>query len=355
MTSGLERLYTPGSWAGGFEVHMSYWKFSTLSLAVLFILGCARSEPPPQKTIFDPMLQSNSARDVQNTVMDQADEARKAADKESAARPVPRLRLAPGWHWLVRKLIGRWVRVTIKPDDAAALLAARPARVLRPGAREPDGPGGARHGLRQARAADSGKGLFGWARALRATWRSSWPPPPIPRATWISCRSIFWGRAPRKEVSLWRLLFAEDWVLVGASANFGRAGQRPQHLMHFGEPLRLRDAMQEGMSEEQRALGAAAPAHRLARAACPRPSARIFAPPHPGDAAAEDGADVRAAVRREMQVRGMARRAALTAARKHALEIAANIPRPSSASCRRCWDGCGTGCLTAWISGMSRP
>jgi len=33
--------------------------------------------------------------------------------------------LRQAWHWLVRKLIGRWVRVTIKPDDAAAMLAAR--------------------------------------------------------------------------------------------------------------------------------------------------------------------------------------------------------------------------------------
>ena len=62
---------------------MSYWKFSTLSLAVLFILGCAAPEPPPKKTIFDPMLQSEQrARDVQNTVMEQAEEQRKAVDKQ---------------------------------------------------------------------------------------------------------------------------------------------------------------------------------------------------------------------------------------------------------------------------------
>lgn len=69
---------------------MSYWKFSTLSLAVLFILGCAPPEPPPKKTIFDPMLQPEQrARDVQNTVMDQADESRKAADKQERGEATP--------------------------------------------------------------------------------------------------------------------------------------------------------------------------------------------------------------------------------------------------------------------------
>ena len=57
--------------------------------------------------------------------------------------------------------------------------------------------------------------------------------------------AIFWGRAPRKEVSLWRLLFAEDWVLVGRFRKFLAVLVNGRHtLMHFGEPLRLRDAMQ---------------------------------------------------------------------------------------------------------------
>jgi len=69
---------------------MSYWKFSTASLVVLFILGCAPPEPPPKKTIFDPMLQPEQrARDVQNTVMDQADESRKAIDKQERGEATP--------------------------------------------------------------------------------------------------------------------------------------------------------------------------------------------------------------------------------------------------------------------------
>jgi hypothetical protein len=91
VTGGPERLYT---WKfnrpAASEVHMSYWKFSTSSLAVLFILGCAAPEPPPKKTVFDPVLQPiQRARDVQNTVMDQAEEQRKAADKQERGEASP--------------------------------------------------------------------------------------------------------------------------------------------------------------------------------------------------------------------------------------------------------------------------
>jgi glycerol-3-phosphate O-acyltransferase len=37
--------------------------------------------------------------------------------------------VANAWRWTVRKLLGLWVRVSIKPDDAAAEIAARPRPV----------------------------------------------------------------------------------------------------------------------------------------------------------------------------------------------------------------------------------
>jgi hypothetical protein len=84
-------LYTPGfNRPAASEVHMSYWKFSTSSLAVCFILGCAPPDPPPKKTIFDPMLQPEQrARDVQNTVLDQEQAQRKAADKQERGEASP--------------------------------------------------------------------------------------------------------------------------------------------------------------------------------------------------------------------------------------------------------------------------
>jgi glycerol-3-phosphate O-acyltransferase len=37
--------------------------------------------------------------------------------------------LGSAWHWSVRKIIGLWVRVTLKPEDAAAEIAALPRPV----------------------------------------------------------------------------------------------------------------------------------------------------------------------------------------------------------------------------------
>ncbi|HSY97690.1 MAG TPA: hypothetical protein VK793_18845, partial [Steroidobacteraceae bacterium] len=37
--------------------------------------------------------------------------------------------LGRAWHWSVRKVLGLWVRVSIKPEDAAAAIAARPRPV----------------------------------------------------------------------------------------------------------------------------------------------------------------------------------------------------------------------------------
>jgi hypothetical protein len=70
---------------------MAYWKFSTLPLAVLFILSCAAPEPPPpKKTVFDPLLQSEQrARDVQITVDQQAEQARKAVDTQERGETSP--------------------------------------------------------------------------------------------------------------------------------------------------------------------------------------------------------------------------------------------------------------------------
>ena len=53
----------------------------TMSLSVLFIASCASPEPPPQKTVFDPLTQQlDRAREVQKTVNENADATRRAID-----------------------------------------------------------------------------------------------------------------------------------------------------------------------------------------------------------------------------------------------------------------------------------
>jgi hypothetical protein len=64
---------------------MDVFKFWTVSLAFLFIQGCSSSQPPPPpaKTVFDPLTQQlDRARDVQNTVNQNAEATHKAVDSQ---------------------------------------------------------------------------------------------------------------------------------------------------------------------------------------------------------------------------------------------------------------------------------
>ena len=137
--------------------------------------------------------------------------------------------------------------------------------------------------------------------------------------------AIFWGRAPHREASLWRLLFAEDWVLVGRFRKLlGVLVNGRDILVHFGEPVRLRDALQEGMSRQRSVRWVL----RNLRAGLRAQRASTIGPDlsHRRTLVAQllRTADVRSVVRRDMQARGLTRRAALLAARKNAIEIAAN-------------------------------
>src|ERR1700728_4314036 len=254
------------------------------------------------------------------------------------------------WHWSIRKVLGLWVRAAIKPEDAAAAIAARPRPVCYVLERESQTdlavlsmvctqlslPRPERRMLIGARRADKAyfelirpAGLFTTRHAPRAprylvqligaaAAHPQFDVDLVPVA-------IFWGRAPHKEASLWRLLFAEDWVLVG---RFRKAlsvlvnGRNT--LVHFGEPVRLRDALQDGMNEQRsvrwilRNLRTSLRAQRASTIGPDLSHRRTLV------AQLLKTADVRSVVRREMQVRGITRRAALLAARKYAVEIAAN-------------------------------
>ena len=185
--------------------------------------------------------------------------------------------MANAWHWTVRKTLSLWVRVTIKPDDAAAEIAARPRPVCYVLERESQTdvavlsmvcnqlrlPRLERRVLIGERRADKAyfelirpAGLFTTRQALSAP---RYLTQLIAAAAAVPAVdmdlvpvAIFWGRAPHKEASFWRLLFAEDWVLVGRFRKFLSVLVNGRNvLVHFGEPIRLRDALQEGMSEQR--------------------------------------------------------------------------------------------------------
>ena len=262
----------------------------------------------------------------------------------------PAAGLRAAWHWTVRKLLGFWVRDTIKPDDAAASIASlpRPVCYVLESESETDlavlsnvcerlnlPPPESRLKL-DGRRPDKAyfelvrpPGVFVRRNTLRAprilvrlvaaaAQRPQFDVDLVPVA-------IFWGRAPHREASLWRVLFAEDWVLAGRCRKVlnvlvnGRST-----VVHFGEPIRLRDAIQPGTTEERsvrRLLRTLRSVLRAQRASTIGPDLS-----HRRTLVAQllKSSDVRNAVRREMQARGCTRRAALVAARNDALEIAAN-------------------------------
>jgi hypothetical protein len=56
----------------------------------LFIMSCGSPEPPPKKTVFDPLLQAEQrAREVQNTVDAHAEATRKAVDTQERGDTAP--------------------------------------------------------------------------------------------------------------------------------------------------------------------------------------------------------------------------------------------------------------------------
>jgi len=258
--------------------------------------------------------------------------------------------VANAWRWTVRKLLGLWVRMTIKPDDAAAQIAARPRPVCYVLERESQTdfavlnmvcsrlrlPRPDRRLLIGKRRADSASFALIRPAGLFTTRQASSAPRYLQQLIGAAAAdpacdidllpvAIFWGRAPHKEASFWRLLFAEDWVLVGRFRKFLSVLVNGRNvLVHFGEPIRLRDALQEGMSEQRSVRWAL----RTLRAGLRAQRASTIGPDlsHRRTLVAQllKTADVRRAVRREMQTRGCSRRTALLAARKYAVEIAAN-------------------------------
>jgi hypothetical protein len=69
---------------------MGWRRVLTISLSVLFIMSCGSPEPPPKKTVFEPLLQTEErAREVQKTVDANAEATRKAVDTQERGDTAP--------------------------------------------------------------------------------------------------------------------------------------------------------------------------------------------------------------------------------------------------------------------------
>jgi glycerol-3-phosphate O-acyltransferase len=262
----------------------------------------------------------------------------------------PFVGLGQAWRWSVRKLLGLWVRVTIKPDDAVAAIASRPRPVCYVLERESQTDFAvlsgvcARHNLpRPARRLIMGEkradrayfelqrrpSLFRTRNAARAprylvqliAAAAAYPQLDVD----LVPVAIFWGRAPHKEVSWWRLLFTEDWILVGRFRKFLSVIFNGRNtLVYFGEPIRLRDVVEEGLTEPRRVRRVLRSLRTVLRAQRTSSIGPDLSHRRTMVLQILKTQAVRHAVRNEMQVRQLQRRPALLLARKYALEIAAN-------------------------------
>ncbi len=258
------------------------------------------------------------------------------------------------WHWSVRKLLKVWVRTTIKPDNAALEIAASPRPICYVLERESQAdlavlnnacvqlnlPSPERRWVVGQRRVERAyfellrrPGLFSGRRVPRAprfldhlVTAAASPDFDVD----LVPVAIFWGRAPHKEVSLWRLLFTEDWALVGRFRKMLNVVFNGRNtLVYFGTPLRLRDVLEDGLGAPRsvrRILRTLRTNLRAQRASTIGPDLS-----HRRTLVAQilKTQAVRHAVQREMAVRLAAgrplkRRAALLVARRQAVEIAAN-------------------------------
>jgi glycerol-3-phosphate O-acyltransferase len=271
--------------------------------------------------------------------------------------------LTGAWRWSVRKTLSSLVKATIKPEAAVAAMAAatrpvcyvlereshadlavldnacvqmnlpRPERRLAVGDR---GTQTAYFELLRRTPRFSSRSHLRAPRYLVELVEAAAADPGFDIA--LVPVSIFWGRAPIKEVSLWRLLFTEDWVLVGRFRKLLNVIFNGRNtVVQFGEPIRLREALdalspQRGARRLLRSLHAELRAQRASTIG-PDLSHRRTMVVHVLNTQA-----VRHAVRCKMQVRArhgragstprQRRRAALRVARGYALEIAANYSQP---------------------------
>src|ERR1700677_202762 len=266
--------------------------------------------------------------------------------------------LTGAWRWAVRKTLVLWVKATIKPDDIAETLAARARPVCYVLENESHADLAVLENACARLRLPRPERCFALVRQspfLGFRSRSRAPRYLVQLVDGAAADSefdadlvpvsIFWGRAPQKEQSLWRLLFAENWVLVGRFRKMLNVLVNGRNtVVYFGEPVALRDAIRDlpptrGVRRLLRSLRVVFRAQRASTIG-PDLSHRRTMVAH-----ILRTQSVRHAVRREMQARrelaaaargrGRAglkrragRRAVLLAARQYAMEIAANYSQP---------------------------
>ncbi len=251
--------------------------------------------------------------------------------------------------WLLRRILALWVRFTVVPDAAAQRLSLkrnplcyvleyrsvtdlavlqsacvrlrlpRPRKRLVPASRE----------LRSLL-------YLGYPRGVWSARVDRRPPPPLAQMVGLLRQhpeldidlvpaAVYWGRAPQREASWFRLLLVENWALTSRIRKlFQVLFNGRDTLIEIDEAVSLRSLLGDGAAQNvqcRRVLRALRARYRRQRAARIGPDLS-----HRRTIVTEvlRRRTVRAAVAQEARERGLTRRQALNAARRLTDEIAAN-------------------------------
>ncbi len=251
---------------------------------------------------------------------------------------------------LLRRILGFWVRIEVQPQEAAQWLTQGAVPVCYVIERRSTADLAALQMIcKSAGLPRPARRLLGEGRnAVRAFFpvyrsESIWsaridrrPPPALARLIEGVRRdpefdvrlvpvAVYWGRAPQKERSLLRLLFAENWALSGTLRKiFQVLVNGRQTMVEIGEPVSLRDLLGDELEPQKRSQRIS----RQLRSTFRRQRAARIGPDlsHRRTILARllRTAAVRRAAAVEAREKRGSRRAALLTARKYAEEIAAN-------------------------------
>jgi len=255
--------------------------------------------------------------------------------------------------WLLRRILALWVRFTVLPEDAAARLQntthpvcyvlehrsvtdlavlqnacvqlklPRPRKKLLAATKE----------LRAA--AKDLRSCFYLSRPL-GFWDERLdrrPPPALTQIVELLRAhpeldfdlvpvAVYWGRAPQREASWFRLLLVEDWALTSRLRKFFQVLFNGRNtLLEFDDAISVRNLLGEGTANARRVRRALRLRYRALRAARIGPDLS-----HRRTIVAEilGTQAVRAAIAQEAREKKLTRHAALLEAQRLAEEIAAN-------------------------------
>jgi glycerol-3-phosphate O-acyltransferase len=252
-------------------------------------------------------------------------------------------------NWLLHRVLALWVRYRVVPEDIAARLQSRTAAICYVLERRSlTDLAVLQRACVRLKLPRPRKRLLERSAELRSSFylsrpRGFWderldrrPPPPLDQMlTALDADpaldielvpvAVYWGRAPQREASWFRLLLGENWVLTSRARKFLQLLFNGRNtLVEFEEPISLRSLLGERIGvavrgrRVTRALRALYAQHRAARIGPDLSHRRTIVTRVLRTRA------VRAAVTQEMRDKGLTRRAARLQAARYAQEIAAN-------------------------------